>query len=374
MPVMKRLGRWFGEMDGVVVASTLLLLLAGFLLLYSAGLAPSAAANPPLWARQLKWAGIGLLGLVFFYSMDFYSLTEYIYSLYALTLFLLVLVLGLGYATMGARRWFNVGFMLFQPSELSKLTMILLIARIVVRHQGRMHLPANFLLPFWFVTPPLVLIFLQPDLGTAIILLPLTLILMFAGGARVKHFVILIGTFLLVLPLSWFVLHDYQRNRILYFLRPEMDPLGGGYSIIQSAIAIGSGGLLGKGWLKGTQIHRDFIPEHHTDFIFAVLGEEWGFVGSFVVLLLYLVLLMQGMKICKQAREPLGRLIACGVVALFALQILINVGMTIGLTPITGLPLPFLSYGGSSLLVSLSAVGLLLNVGRSTRRRRRQGG
>lgn len=166
-------------------------------------------------------------------------------------------------------------------------------------------------------------------------------------------------------------MRDYQRNRLLFFLQPETDPLGGGYSIIQSMIAVGSGKFFGKGWLVGTQIHRDFIPQHYTDFIFAVLGEEWGFIGCFVLIFLYLLLLLEGMKISKQAREPLGRLIACGVVALLGLQIFVNVGMTIGLMPITGLPLPFVSYGGSSLIVSMSCVGLLLNVSKNTLRRRR---
>lgn len=365
--------RGLRDLDWIVLGCTLLILVFGLLTLYSAAQSPSVSYtyHSLLWIKQLIWILIGFLSMIFFYYLDFYSLVEYIYPLYFIALGLLVLVLVLGRTTMGAQRWFNLGFMLFQPSELAKLTVILMIGRYVVEHHEQMHTFKNFVFPLLYALPPLVLIYFQPDLGTALLLLPLALILLYIGGARLRYLVSLLILFFAGLPFVWFLLRDYQKSRLMAFLRPEMDPLGGGYSIIQSIIAIGSGGVFGKGWLMGTQIHRDFIPQHHTDFIFAVIGEELGFAGSFVLLFLFLMLLMQGLKICKQAREPLGRILACGVVCLFGLQIFINIGMTVGLMPITGLPLPFLSYGGSSLLINMSALGILLNVNRRTMRRRR---
>jgi rod shape determining protein RodA len=207
---------------------------------------------------------------------------------------------------------------------------------------------------------PFLLISLQPDLGTALFFLPLGLILVYLAGAKGRHLFLLVAFFLLTSPLAWFLLHDYQKRRLLTFLNPTRDPLGAGYNIIQSKIAIGSGRFLGKGFLHSTQ--SSFLPGHHTDFIFSPFAEEWGFLGSLLLLGIYLFLIMRAIEISLQAKDRLGSLLAAGMATLLASQIIINIGMATGILPATGLPLSLLSYGGSHLVTCLVSIGFLLNI------------
>jgi rod shape determining protein RodA len=215
---------------------------------------------------------------------------------------------------------------------------------------------------------PLILILKQPDLGSAPLLVPVSFILMYVGGIQFKWLAWMVTMGAASCPLIWHFLKDYQRERLEVFVNPQDDPLGAGYNIIQSVIAIGSGGISGKGYMQGTQTQLSFIPEHHTDFIFSVVGEEWGFVGCAVVLGLYYLLIQKTFDIARKARDREGSLLALGIASMFAVQIVINVGMTVGLLPVTGLTLPFISYGGSSLVFSYAAVGMLLNISYATRR------
>jgi rod shape determining protein RodA len=243
---------------------------------------------------------------------------------------------------------------------------------VLARYIGSRTVELFYLGRFFFlltlVGVPLMLILKQPDLGSALLLVPASLVLMYVGGVQARWLLWMLVMGVASYPLVWNFLKDYQKERLAVFLDPQADPLGAGYNIIQSTIAIGSGGVSGKGYMQGTQTQLSFIPEHHTDFIFSVLGEEWGFVGCLTVLLLYYFLLRHSFEISRKARDREGSLLALGVTSMFAVQIVINVGMTVGLLPVTGLTLPFISYGGSSLLFSYAAVGMLLNISYATRR------
>jgi rod shape determining protein RodA len=220
----------------------------------------------------------------------------------------------------------------------------------------------SLVVPCLLLGVPFILVLLQPDLGTALLMLPIFFAILLVGGARVKYIVWMIAIGLAGLPVFWHFLREYQKQRLLVFLNPNIDPLGAGYTIIQSKIAVGSGGLFGKGWLAGTQNQLNFLPERHTDFIFSVIGEEWGFLGALIVVFLYFVIVQKAFTIANLTSDRFGKLIATGIGVLLGFQVIINIGMTIGLMPVVGIPLPLVSYGGSSLLSTLVAIGLLLNV------------
>jgi len=209
---------------------------------------------------------------------------------------------------------------------------------------------------------PFLLILGQPDLGTALMLVPVFFTLLYIWGAKLKHLFFIIGCGLVMSPLSWFLLKDYQKERIMVFMNPDIDPLGAGYTVIQSRIAIGSGGAFGKGWLSGTQNQLNFLTERHTDFIFSVAGEEWGFVGGAILIALYYVLVKRAFEIARKTDDPCGTLAACGMATIMGIQVIVNISMTMGFMPVVGLPLPLVSYGGSSLLVTMIALGLLESV------------
>jgi rod shape determining protein RodA len=218
------------------------------------------------------------------------------------------------------------------------------------------------------VAPAFLLIFLQPDLGTALVLIPILFSILFVCGERVKYLFITMCAGILSLPFLWHFLKGYQKDRLMVFINPNIDPLGAGYTIIQSKIAIGSGGLLGKGWLGGTQSHLKFLPERHTDFIFSVIGEEWGFVGAVALIALYALIIKRGLNIISNIDDIYGKAIATGVVTLITFQVLVNISMAVGLMPVVGLPLPAISYGGSSTVATLVAMGFLLSVSRRVNR------
>ncbi|MBI2528887.1 MAG: rod shape-determining protein RodA [Candidatus Rokubacteria bacterium] len=312
--------------------------------------------------RQLWWVGVGLGALVVVASLDYQTLVRAAPLLYVAGLGLLVAVLVLGRTVSGARRWIHVGSLTVQPSELFKLIFVLTLAWALTSRWARPLSRATLLWTAGLAVVPFLLVVRQPDLGTAVVLLPVLAAVLLGVGVRLK---VLAGFALgavAAMPLGWVALREYQRERLLVYLDPFRDPLGTAYNVIQAKIAIGSGQLLGKGVSGATQSRLAFLPERHTDFIFAVFAEMWGFVGCLVLILAYGLLVLRGFEIAAGAREPRGRLVALGVTALFAAQTLINLGMVTGLLPVVGIPLPFMSYGGSSMVVSLMALGLLLSV------------
>jgi len=312
--------------------------------------------------RQTAWFGVGLVALLIVASLDYRRLVRAAPAVYLLGLAGLTLVWAFGRSVSGARRWIGLGPMSVQPSELFKICFVLMVVWVITSRWAQPVGTGTLLMALPVVAVPFVLIIRQPDLGTALLLFPVLVILLIGAGLRLRLLGALGAVGLATLPVAWLVLKDYQRERILVFLDPFRDPLGSAYNVIQAKIAIGSGQLLGKGVAGATQSRLAFLPERHTDFIFAVFAETWGFVGCLVLLMCYVLLLLRGFDIAASAREPVGRLVALGATSLLAAQVLINVGMVTGLLPVVGIPLPLMSYGGSSMVTSLIGLGLLLSV------------
>lgn len=352
------LSRWFRSLPLPLLRSLSILLIVGLFFVHSA----TFRQEEGFLTRQLAWLLIGVFCLVLTLQLGYRFFLGISYLLYLIFIVSLVGVALWGEVRLGAQRWISLGPFSLQPSEFAKLGMVLALANFLGSRnpwEGEWRILGVTAL---IVGPPFVLIMKQPDLGTALIFIPLAAALLLIWGIRYRY---LIGTFLtgvLVSPLLWFLLKNYQKKRILVFLNPDLDPLGAGYTAIQSRIAVGSGGLFGKGWLHGTQSQLNFIPERHTDFIFSVIGEELGFLGSLFLLFLYGTLFYHMFEVIQRTTDMKGRLVATGVLSILVFQVLINIGMTFGLFPITGITLPFLSYGGSSLLANLIGVGLLVSV------------
>jgi rod shape determining protein RodA len=282
--------------------------------------------------------------------------------LYALGMVMLIAVLVLGVIGKGAQRWLNFGLFTFQPSELMKLALPMIIAWYFAERTMPPR-PGRILLALLMLVIPTLLVAKQPDLGTALVLATSGFLVLFLAGLRWRTIII---TCILLVPIAWLLwqygMHDYQRNRVLTFLNPEIDPLGAGYHIIQSTIAIGSGGMYGKGWLNGTQSHLDFLPERKTDFIFPVFSEEFGFIGSLLLLAIYAVIIIRGLMIALQAQDTYTRLLAGSITLTFFIYVFINIGMVSGLLPVVGIPLPLVSYGGTSMVTLLTGFGILMSI------------
>jgi rod shape determining protein RodA len=354
-------GMW-GRLDDRLVILTLALMAIGIVNLFSATVA-MPGEGMPLYLRQLLWFGVGgLLGLLVF-AIDYRYYEELAYPFYLLVLVFVLFVLVYGLIVGGGQRWIKIGFFYFQPSELMKIALILALAHYFAQHERKEgYRLRDLIIPAVITLVPTLLIIKQPDLGTAMVMVAIFFSIVLFVRIRLLSFLILCTSIFLATPIFWFILKEYQRTRILTMLNPYMDPLGAGYHIIQSKIAIGSGGIWGKGFLHGSQYKLHFLPEHHTDFIFAVLGEEWGFIGCAVVLALYLALILWGFTRGVRTQDRYGSIIALGVTAMIFWHVVINVGMVLGMMPVVGLPLPLLSYGGSSAVVTLIGIGLLLNV------------
>jgi len=351
--------RLLQNVDWLLLASALALVGLGLLTLWS--LSPGRHGSGIVW-RQLSWLGLGLLALVAVASVDYRNLARAAPALYVVGIGLLLAVFIVGRSVSGARRWIPLGPLTLQPAELFKLIFIITLAWALTARWANPLARSTLAIALGLLVLPFLLVIRQPDLGTALVLLPVFFALLFGAGVRLRELGWLGLTGLAGAPLAWFVLRDYQRERLLVYLDPFRDPLGSAYNVIQSKIAIGSGQLLGKGIVGATQSRLAFLPERHTDFIFAVFAEMWGFVGALLLLVCYAFLLLRGFEIAAKARDPLGRLLSLGVTALLGAQTLINLGMVMGLLPIVGIPLPLMSYGGSSLVVTLMALGLLLSV------------
>lgn len=354
-------------MDWLLVASVMLLCALGTLAVTSA--TRTAEAPLGLLPVRILHLGIGFGVLATFAAIPYQLWARLSRWIYGASLLLLIAVDVVGRESLGAQRWLVLGPVSLQPSEFAKLGLIVTLAKVASDHPPRR--TPDLVRCVLYVVPPSVLVFWQPDFGTSLGFVAILLGILFAAGAPLRSLAGLVGLGLAGAPLVWRWMKPYQQKRLLVFLDPNLDPLGAGYSLIQSKIAIGSGQLWGKGLFGGTQNALEFLPMQHTDFVFAVIGEELGFVGSVGVLLWFWVYLMRGLRAAHQAQDRFGSLLCAGIVSLLGFHVLVNVGMTVGLAPITGIPLPFLSHGGSALLTNLAATGILLNVGHRRRNRSR---
>ena len=352
------LRNWIRQTYWPLVGAFFGLLLIGSLFIYSAALHDSGN----YLSRHVVW---GMAAMVFLLAMPFIGYRTFLgisYLLYAISIVLLLLVLILGEAHLGAQRWLYFGPIVVQPSEFAKLATVLAAANYLGSRQPFEGQWRTILTLAVMVFTPFILIVKQPDLGSALLFIPIAVISLFLWGMRLRILVTSLLGGIVAAPFAWHVLKDYQKQRIMVFLNPSKDPLGSGYTAIQSKIAVGSGGLFGKGYLQGSQSQLQFVPEHHTDFIFCVIGEEWGFVGALILLGLYGVLFKSAFDIMSQTTDPKAKLLIGGVLAVMFSQVFINIGMTFGLMPITGLTLPLISYGGSSLVATSIALGLVLSI------------
>lgn len=344
------------HLDPVLLFLLIILSSIGLVILYSASNQDSHSSE--LQAARLL---IAFIGMFFIAQISPNTLRRFAPWIYSVGLFLLIIVLMIGHIGKGGQRWINLGLFKLQPAEIMKLAIPLLLAW----YYHRVHLPVTFrslITTVPLILVPVLLTAKQPDLGTAILLAIAGISVLFLAGLSWRIIITGVATFAASVPLIWFMLYDYQRQRVLTFLNPENDPLGKGYHIIQSKIAIGSGGLFGKGWLNGTQSNLHFLPEHSTDFIFAVCGEEFGFVGSFLLITVYLLIVLRGLYITINAQDTFSRLLAGSITITFFVSFFVNMGMVTGILPVVGIPLPLVSYGGSSMVTILASFGMLMSI------------
>jgi rod shape determining protein RodA len=348
------------------LGTAIVLAMIGCLLVYSATFFNEP--NLSTFKRQILWVVIGLILALIILTVDYHVLFDIAPILYVIGLVLLVYLLLWGQLTANVKSWIRIGGFQFQPSEFMKVFTALMLARFFDSNDRAYLDLRSFAKAMAIIGLPVGLIIMQPDFGTAASFFPLIAVAMFFGGIRPRIWAAMIilamlaGAFALFVPSKYGGLKTYQRERLLIFMNPERDPLGSGYQVTQAKIAIGSGGIHGKGFRHGTQGKFGFVPEHHTDFIFAVLGEEWGFVGVIVVLGLYLYLVFQALTFAKHARDRGGTFLIICLIMFFVFHVLINVSMQIGILPTTGIPLPLISYGGSSTMMFFMAIGLIANV------------
>ena len=352
----------FRHINWSIAACALALVILGLIFIYSGCYQLTPDARTSYVLRQIAWAAIGMLVAAFFVMLDYRKLATIASFIYAFFIALLTAVLLTSDPRRGAQSWFSIGTFAVQPSEFAKVALILALARYLSRGDVSRKSPSYLAGALLLALFPVLLILKQPDLGSAIVFIPVLIAMLVAARMNWVYLFYVMITGVLSLPLGWRFLKPYQQARIRVFLNPQLDPLKSGYSAIQSMIAVGSGGVWGQGWLHGTQTHLRFLPERHTDFIFCVLGEETGFLGCLLVVILYAIIAFNGLRIAEQSRDEFGRLVAVGVTVLLASHVAINIGMTIGLLPITGLPLPLMSYGGSSLVSTLICLGILQSI------------
>lgn len=397
--------QYLKNVDFALILSLVGLIVLGLFTLYSSShTTVEGGLGSNFFLKQLIWVIIGFGAIIIIFFMPNRWIFASAYYLYGISLFFLILVIFFGKTGQGAERWLQVGPISFQPSEFAKLASILAVARFVSRDEVNLNTAKDFLFASLFIVVPFIVIVRQPDLGTSMVFVAIALPMLYWAGLKLSNLfliampilimlasfnfftflllmvilvaylvfshrtkLILISSFLLniamglLTPVLWNHLKPYQRDRIKIFLNPEADPRGAGYQIIQSKVAIGSGGGMGKGFMQGSQTQLRFLPEQHTDFIYAVIGEEFGFVGALSGLILYFILLIRGVQIASLVRSKFNSIVAIGIVTVIAFHMIINIGMTVGLLPVTGLPLPFVSYGGSALVTNMVMIGILLN-------------
>lgn len=348
------------NLNWTLVSLIMALAFAGFLMLYSAG----GGSFEPWLIRQSIFFAIFFVAMIVIALIDIRFWFKFSYLFYGLALFLLILVDIIGHNAMGATRWVKVGPFAIQPSEIMKISMVFALSRYFYSLEAEETVKMRFLIiPIFIISIPTFFILRQPDLGTATILLAVGVSILFLAGVKLWKFISAGLLILVSIPFLWhFMLYDYQKQRVLTFLNPDSDPLGSGYNIIQSKIAVGSGGFLGKGYLQGTQGQLDFLPEKQTDFIFTMLAEEMGFVGGIFIIGIYLTIIALSIHVASNTKHQFGRLLIMGVISIFFLHMFINIAMVLGLIPVVGAPLPFISYGGTIMASMMVGFGLILNV------------
>lgn len=333
------------------------------LLSYSVYIMWSASGQSiPMTERKVGQIILGLIVLVIFAQLPPRFYEKWAIYLYIACIIMLIIVDVFGYTSKGAQRWLNLGFIRFQPSEIAKIAVPLMVAKFINRDGCPPPLKTT-ILTLMIIVIPTLLVAMQPDLGTAILIAMSGIFIIFLAGISWKFISSAILSICAFIPVMWyFLMHDYQRQRVLTLFNPERDPLGKGYHILQSKTAIGSGGIWGKGWLEGTQSQLEFIPERHTDFIFSVIAEEFGFIGAIILLVLFLCLISRGLIIAAQAKTTFGRILAGGLTLVLFIYVFINIGMVSGILPVVGVPLPLISYGGSSLVVLMASFGIIMSI------------
>lgn len=354
--------RIWRHFDLLLLLSMVLLFIYGLAMIHSATYERTSARFDPLVLHQLLYGIFGIVLFLVLAGMDYHVLANLAWPLYAGALGMLALVLVAGRILHGGQRWIEIAGVQFQPSEFGKLCVIIALAYYLSRHAEDIRSPRVVLASFLIPLGALVLIIPQPDFGTATVYVAIWLGMLFAVGAPKRYFAGLLAFAAAVAPVAWLHMPDYQRERILTFLNPSSDPTGEGYNSIQALISVGSGGFSGRGYLSGSQSQLHFLRVQYADFIFSVLAEELGFIGAFVLLLLFAIVFLRGFRAASRSREGFGRLLCCGIVVMIAYQVIVNVGMNIGLLPVTGVPLPMISYGGSSLMTFMGALGILESV------------
>ncbi|MBN2032291.1 MAG: rod shape-determining protein RodA [Deltaproteobacteria bacterium] len=349
--------------DWTLLLLLLLISAVSLINLYSATYPIRGAGGAQIFVKQIYWFLMGFMVLLAMTTFDYHHLERLAYPLYFFALLLLIIVFFLGDVRSGSQRWISFGAISFQPSEFIKVCMVITLAKFFNDHaQLSEYRLRDLWLPFLQTAVAALLVLKQPDLGTALLLVIVSFSIILFAKVRWRSLLFLVLCTVTSVPFLWMSLKAYQQRRILTFLNPDLDPLGAGYHINQSKIAIGSGLLWGKGFLEGTQTRLHFLPERHTDFAFSVLAEEWGFAGALILLALYFFVILWGINIARSSKDRFGVMIAVGVVAILFWQTAINVSMTTGLLPVVGIPLAMLSYGGSSIISTMIGMGLLMNI------------
>ena len=358
--------RFISNFDWITLSIAVFISLVGIMTIYSATRPLGTEEQSGFYLRQIYWLIIGIAALFMIVSFDYVWLSRFSLPLYVLGIILLVIVLITGRTGMGAQRWLNLGPISFQPSEFFRLIYIIMLSQQLTETKSPVSTASLLRTFFLIVLLPFILLIKQPDLGTSLIILAIFVFLIITKGLQKKVAILFVIIGLISLPflgnILWGGLKDYQKSRIVSFIEPEADPSGVGYHLNQSKVTVGSGNFLGKGYLHGTQGPFRFLPEKHTDFIFAVFAEEWGFLGSAILLFLYLVLILRGLDTARKAKDDFGRLVALGISFMFLTYFFVNVGMTLGIMPVVGIPLPFMSYGGTALLSNLLSIGVLISI------------
>lgn len=356
--------RFWKNFDWILFGVMVLLVVLGLLVIYATSFkATKLVSLSDVW-HQLVFAIVGLGAFIFMARVDYRTWFKLTSWMYGVTLLLLVIVLLSSRAVLGAQRWIDFGFFQFQPSEFAKLVIIIVLAKFFAEHYDQMHRLRYLALSLVYLLVPMLLVMRQPDLGTALVLVSIWLAMALVSPVRKLYLLALAGIGLAAMPFLIGHLKDYQKARLEVFLNPQADPLGAGHNVIQSTITIGSGQVFGRGLAAGSQSQLNFLPQlaQHTDFIFAVLNEKMGFVGGTLLLALFGVLLWRGLRIAYLAQDRFGMFIAVGVSAMILFHVFINAGMNMGIAPVTGIPLPLVSYGGTALIISMASLGLLQSV------------
>ncbi len=358
--------RGWDRFDYVLLGAALALVTYGVILIYSGSIATNEAsftsfASPV--AKQIVFAILGLIGMLIISRIDYHYFVHYAWYLYGIGIIALIGILLFGYSAGGSTRWFDLGFVQVQPSEFAKIATIFALARFFSEHGGDARSLRTLGYSLAIVVPAAILVFVEPDLGTSIVFLAIWLGVVLVAGVNRRHILILVAVFFAILPFAWtFALADYQLERVAILIDPNEDPLGAGYNVNQSRIAVGSGGWTGKGLTNGEQTNLGYLKVPTKDFIFSVLGEELGFAGAMLLFALFILLLFRGIRAAEIAGDPAGQLIAVGIVLLILTQVFINVAVNLSIFPVTGLPLPFVSQGGSSLVSLFASLGVLQSI------------